>query len=84
VSIGTGNQLKAIREREGISTPALATAAGVSERIIRRVEEIDGTPRLEIKARLVTGLNTLLGETRYQTEDVFAGWHSHRRHTKRK
>ena len=84
MSVGTGNQLKAIREREGISTPALATASGVSERIIRRVEEIDGTPRLEIKGRLVAGLNTLLGSTRYQNEDVFAGWQAHRRHAKRK
>jgi predicted transcriptional regulator len=84
VSIGAGNQLKAIREREGISTPALATATGVSERIIRRVEEADGTPRLEIKARLVVGLNTLLDGKHYQTEDVFAGWQAHRRHAKRK
>jgi len=84
VSIGTGNRLKAIREREGISTPALATASGVSERIIRRVEEADGTPRLEVKARLVAGLNSLLGGVRYQTEDVFAGWQAHRRHAKRK
>jgi predicted transcriptional regulator len=83
VSIGPGNKLKAIREREGISTPALARAAGVSERIIRRVEEADGTPRIEVKARLVAGLNALLGGTRYQTEDVFAGWQVHRRHAKR-
>jgi predicted transcriptional regulator len=83
VSIGPGNHLKAIREREGISTAALATAAGVSERIIRRVEEIDGTPRLEVKARLVTGLNTLISGKGYQTEEVFAGWQAHRRHAKR-
>jgi hypothetical protein len=58
-------------------------AAGVSERILRRVEEIDGTPRLEVKARLVAGLNKLIGGTRYQTEDVFVGWQPHRRHAKR-
>jgi predicted transcriptional regulator len=75
--------LKEIREREGIQTPALAKVSGVSERTIRRVEEVDGTPRLEIKARLVTGLNTLLGQERYQTDEVFAGWQAHRRHAKR-
>ena len=75
--------MKAIREREGIQTSTLAKAAGISERVIRRVEEVDGTPRLEIKARLVGALNTLLGGERYQTEDVFAGWQPHRRQAKR-
>ena len=83
MSIGTGNRLKEIREREGIRTPALATASGVSERIIRRIEEVDGTPRLELKARLVTGLNALLGKQRYQTDEVFAGWRAPRRRAKR-
>jgi len=83
VTSGTGNRLKELREREGIQRPALAAAAGVSERIIRRVEEVDGTPRLAIKARLVTALNTLLGQQRYRTDEVFAGWQAHRRHAKR-
>jgi transcriptional regulator with XRE-family HTH domain len=83
VSIGTGNRLKAIREREGIQTSALARASGVSERIVRRIEEVDGAPRLEVKARLVAGLNALLGGERYQTTDVFAGWKPHRRQAKR-
>ncbi|MEA2522790.1 MAG: hypothetical protein QOF73_17 [Thermomicrobiales bacterium] len=83
VSIETGNRLKEIREREGIQTPALAKASGVSERIIRRVESVDGARRLEVKARLVTALNSLLGRERYQTDDVFAGWRPHRRRAKR-
>jgi DNA-binding XRE family transcriptional regulator len=83
MAISQGNRLREIREKEGILTAALAKASGVSERIIRRVETVDGTPRLEIKARLVAGLNDLLGSTRYQTEDVFAGWKPHRRLAKR-
>ena len=79
----TGNRLREIREREQVPTPALAKASGVSERIIRRVEDVDGAARLEIKARLVSGLNALLGQQRYRTEDVFGGWHAHRRHAKR-
>ena len=78
----TGNQLFEIREREGIQISALAKASGVSERTIKRVEGADGTPRLEIKAELVAGLNTLLGEQRYQTGEVFAGWQVHRRNRK--
>lgn len=77
-----GNRLREIRELEGIQTPALATASGISERVIKRVETADGTPRLEIKSRLVAGLNTLLGDKRYQTDDVFSGWQAHRRHKK--
>jgi DNA-binding XRE family transcriptional regulator len=80
----TGNRLQELREREGIPRAALATAAGVSERTIRRVEEVDGTPRLAIKARLVAALNTLLGQPRYRTDEVFAGWRPHRREAKRK
>ena len=83
MAISQGNRLREIREREGILTAALAKASGVSERIIRRVETVDGTPRLEIKARLVDGLNDLLGSKRYQTDDVFAGWQPHRRVAKR-
>jgi hypothetical protein len=83
VAIGTGNRLKEIREREGIPAPALAKASGISERIIRRVEEVDGAPRLEIKARLVAGLNALLGSERYRTDEVFAGWQPHRRLARR-
>ena len=78
----TGNRLLEIREREGIRIPALATVSGVSERVIKRVEGSDGAPRLEIKAKLVAGLNTLLGDQRYQTDEVFAGWQTHRRHRK--
>lgn len=81
--IDQGNRLREIREREGIPPSSLARAAGVSERIIRRVETIDGTPRLEVKARLVAGLNKLVGSDRYQTADVFAGWQPHRRVAKR-
>jgi predicted transcriptional regulator len=84
MAISQGNRLREIREREGIETAALAKTAGVSERIIRRVETIDGTPRLEVKARLVTGLNKLVGSERYQTDEVFAGWQPHRRVAKRK
>jgi DNA-binding XRE family transcriptional regulator len=83
VAIAAANRLKEIRERERITTSALANHSGVSERTIRRVEEVDGTPRLEIKARLVASLNTLLGQQRYQTEDVFTGWQAHRRDAKR-
>jgi DNA-binding XRE family transcriptional regulator len=83
MAISQGNRLREIREKEGILTAALAKASGVSERIIRRVETVDGTPRLEIKARLVAGLNDLLGSKRYQTDDVFAGWQPHRRLAKR-
>jgi predicted transcriptional regulator len=79
----TGNRLNEIREREQIRVPALAKASGVSERIIRRVEEADGAARLEIKARLVSGLNALLGQQRYKTEEVFEGWQAHRRDAKR-
>jgi len=78
----TGNQLFEIREREGIQISALAKASGVNERTISRVEGADGTPRLEIKARLVVGLNALVGEQRYQTDEVFGGWQSHRRNRK--
>ena len=77
-----GNRLREIREHEGIRTPALAAASGISERVINRVEGADGAPRLEIKSRLVAGLNTLLGDKRYQTDDVFSGWQAHRRHRK--
>jgi hypothetical protein len=68
-----------IREREGIGRAALANASGVSERIIRRIEEVDGSPRIELKAHLVTGLNSLLGSQRYRADDVFPGWQAHRR-----
>lgn len=77
------NRLREIREQEGIETASLARASGVSERIIRRVETLDGTPRLEVKARLVTGLNKLVGSERYQTDAVFGGWKPHRRLAKR-
>jgi predicted transcriptional regulator len=83
MAISQGDRLREIREWEGIATPTLARAAGVSERIIRRVETVDGTPRLEIKARLVAGLNQLLGSKRDQTDDVFAGWQPQRRLAKR-
>jgi len=83
MAISQGNRLREIREREGILTAALARTSGVSERIIRRVETIDGTPRLEVKARLVAGLNKLIGKERYQTDEVFAGWKPHRRLAKR-
>jgi DNA-binding XRE family transcriptional regulator len=83
MAISQGNHLREIREREGILPSALAKTSGVSERVIRRVETIDGTPRLEIKARLVTALNKLVGSDRYKTEDVFAGWAPHRRLAKR-
>ena len=83
MAIDQGNRLKEIREQEGIETASLAKASGVSERIIRRIETIDGTPRLEVKARLVAGLNKLVGAERYQTEAVFAGWQPHRRLAKR-
>jgi hypothetical protein len=33
------------REREGILTGGLAKASSAGERIIRRIETIDGTPR---------------------------------------
>jgi DNA-binding XRE family transcriptional regulator len=81
--IAMGNRLKEFRERAEIQIPALAKASGVSERTIRRVEEVDGASRLEIKAKLVSGLNALLGQQRYQTEDVFGGWQAHRRNAKR-
>lgn len=77
------NRLREIREKEGIETAALARTTGVNERIIRRVETIDGTPRLEVKARLVAGLNKLVGSERYRTDEVFAGWQPHRRLAKR-
>jgi predicted transcriptional regulator len=80
----SGNTLREVREREQILVPALAKSAGVSERTIRRIEEVDGAARLEIKARLVVGLNALIGQQRYKTEDVFPGWEIHRRHTRRK
>lgn len=79
-----GNQLRAIREREQILIPALAKASGISERVINRIERIDGAPRLELKARLVSGLNALLGQKRYTTDEVFAGWQAHRRDAKKK
>ena len=82
MKIEMGNRLREIRELEGIQTPALAATTGISERVINRVEGADGAPRLEIKARLVAGLNTLLGDKRYQTDDVFSGWEAHRRHRK--
>ena len=82
VNSAMGNRLREIREHEGIQIPALASASGISERVITRVEGADGAPRLEIKARLVTGLNTLLGDKRYQTDDVFSGWQAHRRNRK--
>jgi DNA-binding XRE family transcriptional regulator len=83
MAIGHGNRLREIREREGILTAVLAKTTGVNERIIRRVETVDGTPRLEVKARLVAGLNTLVGSERYRTDEVFAGWTPHRRLAKR-
>ena len=83
MAISQGNRLREIREREGILTATLARTSGVSERIIRRVETVDGTPRLEVKARLVAGLNKLIGSERYQTDEVFAGWKPHRRMAKR-
>jgi DNA-binding XRE family transcriptional regulator len=83
LAISQGNRLREIREREGITTATLAKTTGVSERIIRRVETIDGTSRLEVKARLVAGLNKLVGSERYQTDEVFVGWKPHRRLAKR-
>jgi DNA-binding XRE family transcriptional regulator len=80
----TPNRLTEIREREGIDRAALANAAGISERIIRRIEEVDGSPRVELKATLVTGLNSLVGSDRYQTSEVFPGWQKHRRNRRRK
>lgn len=77
------NRLKDIREESGISLSALATSSGVSERIITRIETIDGTSRTEIKSRVVAGLNALLNASRYQTEDVFPGWKVHRRVSRR-
>jgi transcriptional regulator with XRE-family HTH domain len=83
MSIPLGNRLKEIREREGIPIPDLARASRVGERILRRVEEADGAPRLEVKVRLVAGLNSLLDGQRYRTEDIFADWKPHRRDAKK-
>jgi DNA-binding XRE family transcriptional regulator len=83
VSIAPKNRLKEVREEAGIEVSALASSAGVSERILKRIETIDGTPRTEIKARVVTGLNTLLGSKRFTTDEIFPGWQEHRRVAKR-
>jgi DNA-binding XRE family transcriptional regulator len=83
MSIVPNNRLREVREEAGIEVSALATSAGVSERILKRIETIDGTPRTEIKERVVTGLNTLLGSKRYQTDEIFPGWQVHRRVAKR-
>jgi len=84
LSIDPKNRLKELREEAGIDVSTLASSAGVSERILKRIETLDGTSRTEIKARVVTGLNTILGDKRYQTEDVFPGWEAHRRNRKSK
>lgn len=83
MSAESGNRLRAIREEHGIERAALAKASGVNERTIRRIEEMDGAPRLEIKARLVRALNGLIGRDTYATEQVFEGWAPHRRHGRR-
>jgi predicted transcriptional regulator len=83
MSIVPNNRLREVREEAGIEVSALASSAGVSERILKRIETIDGTSRTEIKERVVTGLNTLLGSKRYQTNEIFPGWQVHRRVAKR-
>jgi transcriptional regulator with XRE-family HTH domain len=83
MTIPARNRLKEIREKEGIQLADLASASRIGERVLRRVEEADRSPRLEIKAQLVAGLNSMLGSQRYRTEDVFAGWKPHRRNAKK-
>ena len=78
----SGNRLKERREREQIQASALAKASGVSERVIRRIEAFNGPPHLEIKARLVAGLNAL-SDQHVQIDEVFPGWQAHRRNEKR-
>lgn len=84
MSIASKNRLKEIREEAGIEVSALATSSGISERILKRIETIDGTPRTEMKAKIVTGLNSLLGSKRFTNEEIFPGWEEHRRVAKKK
>lgn len=83
MSIVPNNRLREVREEAGIEVSVLATSAGVSERVLKRIETADGTSRTEIKERVVTGLNRLLGSKRFQTDDIFPGWLAHRRVAKR-
>lgn len=69
------SKLRQVREGEGLSRAALARAAGLSERTIKRIEdeEADYAPTVVTKNKLRNGLNQHASSgQRYALNDLFS------------
>lgn len=66
------NNLKQIRQSEGISKAELARLAKISERTISRIESDMMTGTIETKYRIVKGINSLPDRLKeYTFDDIF-------------
>jgi len=66
------NNLKRIREQEGLPISALSRLADVSEKTIRYLEKHDKDSRQLTKQKIVNGLNKNYSRTKeYTFEEVF-------------
>lgn len=69
------NRLREIRQSvEGITVAALARAAEVNEKTIRKIETRKEKGKVETRVKIIKGLNSLSGGN-YSLEDIFPGSH---------
>ncbi len=67
------NRLREIRQSvEGITVAALARAAEVNEKTIRKIETRKEKGKVETRVKIVKGLNSLSGG-KYSLDDIFPG-----------
>jgi len=65
------NNLKSIREQEGLSITALSKLADVSTKVISETERSMREPRPEIKYKIINALNEKNGFEKYSFKDIF-------------
>jgi len=67
------NRLREIRIKEGVTITELARVSKVSQKVISETERHLRDPRLEIKHRILKGLNEIRGQSNppYSFEDIF-------------